>query len=84
LEVILSIGNHLNGGTKSGMAYGFKLSALKQMTGTKTIDNKSNFLEYVIGFCESKYPNIRQFIDDFKHIPDAVKSMIDLYYLKTC
>jgi hypothetical protein len=73
LEVVLSIGNYLNGGTKTGQAFGFKLATLKQLNGTKTLDNKSNLLEYIIMFCEQKNPSIRQFVDDFKDVPDAMK-----------
>eukprot|EP00475_Leptophrys_vorax_P031154 TRINITY_DN47114_c0_g1_i1.p1 TRINITY_DN47114_c0_g1~~TRINITY_DN47114_c0_g1_i1.p1 ORF type:complete len:1003 (-),score=309.79 TRINITY_DN47114_c0_g1_i1:101-3109(-) len=73
LEVVLAIGNYLNGGTKTGQAFGFKLATLKQLNGTKTLDNKSNLLEYIIIFCERKNPSIRQFVDDFKDVPDAMK-----------
>eukprot|EP00475_Leptophrys_vorax_P028324 TRINITY_DN4091_c0_g1_i1.p1 TRINITY_DN4091_c0_g1~~TRINITY_DN4091_c0_g1_i1.p1 ORF type:complete len:986 (-),score=315.85 TRINITY_DN4091_c0_g1_i1:34-2922(-) len=73
LEITLAIGNLLNTGTKVGSAFGFKLTALKQLNATKTLDNKSNLLEYIITHCETRNPTARQWIEDFKDVPDAMK-----------
>ena len=37
LEYILAIGNHLNGNTPRGCAYGFKVSSLEQARRTKNV-----------------------------------------------
>jgi hypothetical protein len=73
LEIILGVGNILNSGSKGGNAYGFKLNALKQLSGTKSFDNKTTLLEYIIGYCDRKVPTVKQWIDDFKDISDATK-----------
>ena len=44
---ILAIGNHLNGGTNRGQAYGFKLENLLRLADTKTMDRKSSLLNYL-------------------------------------
>lgn len=73
LEIVLAVGNVLNTGSKGGSAYGFKLNALKQLNGTKTIDNKSSLLEYIISYCENKAPQVKMWIDDFKDVSEATK-----------
>lgn len=73
MEVVLAIGNYLNAGTRSGKTYGFKLAALKQLNGTKTADNKSNLLEYIVRYCQAKLPEVVTFYDDFRTVPDALR-----------
>ena len=47
LKYILAFGNYMNGGTKKGQCFGFKLSSLRQVCASKTIDNKSTLLHYL-------------------------------------
>jgi hypothetical protein len=48
MATVLALGNHLNGGTARGGAYGFKLNTLTKLINTKTTDNKMNLLHYLI------------------------------------
>ena len=48
LATVLALGNHLNGSTARGGAYGFKLNTLTKLINTKTTDNKMNLLHYLI------------------------------------
>ena len=44
LQLVLSLGNHLNAGTKKGQAAGFRMSSLIQLSSTKSVDNKTTAL----------------------------------------
>lgn len=46
MEVLLVVGNFINGGTFRGDCMGFKMDALIKTLDTKTADNKSNLLMY--------------------------------------
>ena len=46
LQVVLSIGNALNGGTAKGNAPGFKLSTLLKLAELKAADKKTTLLHY--------------------------------------
>ena len=48
LRVILAHGNYLNGGTKKGNAYGFKMSSLRQLESIKTSDNVLSLLQVLV------------------------------------
>ena len=48
LEIILALGNIINGGTRRGEAYGFKLSSLRQMTDLRTTDNKKTLMMFLV------------------------------------
>ena len=47
-------GNYLNGTGPKGGAYGFKLEFLTKLADTKTADNKSTLLHYLVASIERK------------------------------
>ena len=52
IEVVLKLGNYLNGGTRRGGLYGFKIDALKKLNTIKTNDNKRNLLHWLANYFE--------------------------------
>lgn len=48
LETILAMGNFLNSGTNRGNALGFQLLSLNQLMATKSTDNKTTLMEYLV------------------------------------
>jgi hypothetical protein len=48
LKTILCIGNILNANTYKGGAIGFKIAGLQKLSQTKSIDGKSNVIDYLI------------------------------------
>jgi hypothetical protein len=50
LEVVLSVGNYMNGGTRKGGAYGFSLASLGKLVNTKSVDGQQNLLEYIVAY----------------------------------
>lgn len=71
LEVVLAIGNYLNAGTKSGVAYGFKPVTLTKLKGTKSADNKTTLLQYIIVFMKKAYPKQADWIVEFQPAIEA-------------
>eukprot|EP00753_Platysulcus_tardus_P012635 PLAT3502.1.p1 GENE.PLAT3502.1~~PLAT3502.1.p1 ORF type:complete len:600 (-),score=318.21 PLAT3502.1:267-1994(-) len=55
LEVVLAVGNYLNGTTSRGAAYGFKLDALKKLGMVKSVDNKQTLMHYVARLAKNRY-----------------------------
>ncbi|MES1912644.1 MAG: hypothetical protein MHM6MM_004881 [Cercozoa sp. M6MM] len=64
LTLVLAFGNYLNGGSRKGGAYGFKLSTLRQINGTKSSDGKATLLHYLVQVCERDYPDALSFLED--------------------
>lgn len=50
LKTVLAFGNYMNGSTRNGGAYGFKLATLNRLKQSKSVDNKKNLLSYLIIF----------------------------------
>lgn len=73
LELILALGNVLNGGTSKGQAYGFKLTSLKSLASTKSMDKSKTLLQYIVETTNTKYPHIRGFIEELKDVGEATR-----------
>jgi len=73
LEVVLAIGNYINGGTHRGAAYGFKLEALTKLQDTKSTDNKSNLLHYLATLVAARYPDLLSFTKELRHVHQACR-----------
>ena len=48
LEMVLAVGNHLNGGSFRGAAYGFKLEALLKLMDVKGRQKNTTLLHFVV------------------------------------
>ncbi|ETO13695.1 hypothetical protein RFI_23673 [Reticulomyxa filosa] len=79
LRYILKIGNYMNGGTKKGQAYGFKLSSLKQLTGAKTADNTMSLMEYLILVLRKNANDAFKFVEEFEILEEV--SRVDVSQL---
>ncbi len=77
LEIILAIGNYLNGSTPRGQAYGFKLEALKKLRDTKSADNQTTLLHYIVQLVEKQDEDALAFSKDLKHVAPAARGMCD-------
>ena len=54
LELVLALGNHLNGTGPKGGAYGFKLSELAKLVDVKSGDHKTTLLHYIASLMAPK------------------------------
>ena len=74
LEVILAVGNYLNGTTVRGGSYGFTVGSLGKLAEMKAQDNKTTLLEYVVTYCGKAFPNLLTLQTDFPYLEEASKS----------
>ena len=49
-EIVLAFGNYMNGGGFKGGAYGFTITSIGKFSDTKSRDNKSNFIDYIVSY----------------------------------
>jgi len=73
LEIVLAIGNYLNGTGPRGGAYGFKLEVLNKLADTKTADNKSTLLHYLVNFISQEYPELITFPEELTNVEIGAK-----------
>jgi len=67
------VGNHLNGNTFNGRAYGIKLDVLLKLGDTKTVDNKKTLLHFILSFIEKSNPDVIDWMTELEHIILASK-----------
>jgi hypothetical protein len=75
LEYVLALGNFLNNGTARGNAGGFQLASLTQMLSTKSTDNKTTLLEYMVAFFQANkaYEAVTKLPEDLNGLQLATK-----------
>lgn len=64
LELLLAVGNYLNGGNARGQAFGFKLEILTKLRDTRSNTAKYTLLHYLVHLIEKSVPDILQFNQD--------------------
>jgi hypothetical protein len=72
LEVVLAVGNFMNGTGFRGGAYGFNLSLLTKLRDTRG-ERGVSLLEYIVHFLSAKYPETLQLAEDWPSLADAVR-----------
>jgi len=73
-EVVLAIGNYINGSTHRGGAYGFKIESLVKMAEIKqNRDPKQSLYHYIITFVEKKKIDAVDIHCDFPHLEMATR-----------
>lgn len=73
LEVVLALGNYLNGGTPRGGLYGFKLEGLLKLSTVKSLDNKQSLMNYVIAWAERHDPELLGLGNELNAVGEAMK-----------
>ncbi|KAF9969444.1 hypothetical protein BGZ73_008202, partial [Actinomortierella ambigua] len=77
LKTVLVLGNHMNGSSYRGNAYGFQLEALIKMRDTKGAEgNKpggSSLLHYLARSVHDKDPSLLTFVDELPHLEAAAR-----------
>jgi len=71
LEVVLKVGNFLNGGTSRGGLYGFKLDALNKLATIKSVDNKQTLMHFIADWCQQFEPTLLHVHEELEHVPMA-------------
>merc|ERR1712176_33813 len=68
LGLLLAWGNHMNGGSHAGEAYGFEIDSLGLLPGVKTMDTSMNLMMYLYKTLYEKFPNYLDVMTDLKAI----------------
>ncbi|KAJ2725122.1 hypothetical protein GGI07_001492 [Coemansia sp. Benny D115] len=68
LEVVLSIGNFMNGSGFRGGAFGFKIASLNRLMDTKADDNKTTLLHFVASTVEENFPGALEFLEELRPV----------------
>ena len=77
LEMVLSIGNIMNEGTRTGGASGFKFDSLLRLTQTKSSDGKTTVLDFLVTcFVEKGQRDSLNLSTDFPQCQTASRMMI--------
>ncbi|EGG23416.1 actin binding protein [Cavenderia fasciculata] len=72
LELVLSLGNFINGGTPRGDLYGFKLDSLSSLSEMRsTTDNKTTLLSWIVQYVTDKQPEIAPWIESIAAVEEA-------------
>ncbi|XP_033646273.1 protein diaphanous homolog 2-like [Asterias rubens] len=77
LEILLLFGNYMNAGSRNAQSLGFDLNYLTKLRGTKSIDNKINFLNFLAETIETKYPEVAEFVEEIGHVEKAARVSVD-------
>jgi hypothetical protein len=73
LQVVMWLGNFLNGATARGDAPGFKLESLLKIEDTKTSDNKTTLLYYLVRKIKEQDEQLLGWADDLKNVYAAAR-----------
>ncbi len=77
LQLILMTGNYMNAGSRNQQSYGFDLSFLTKLGGTKSADQKTTLLHFLANVMESKFPDVLDFAVELRNVEAA--SRCELY-----
>ncbi|KAG2183787.1 hypothetical protein INT43_006798 [Umbelopsis isabellina] len=73
LNLILMLGNFLNGSGFQGGAFGIKIASINKLVDTKGSKENTTLLHFLVDIVESKFPRIYKFLDDLKSTDSACK-----------
>uniref|UniRef100_A0A669PH24 Diaphanous related formin 3 n=1 Tax=Phasianus colchicus TaxID=9054 RepID=A0A669PH24_PHACC len=73
LELVLLMGNYMNAGSRNAQTFGYNLSSLCKLKDTKSADQKTTLLHFLVEVCEENYQDVLNFVEDFQHLDKASK-----------
>uniref|UniRef100_A0A8D0AFC5 Diaphanous-related formin 3 n=1 Tax=Sander lucioperca TaxID=283035 RepID=A0A8D0AFC5_SANLU len=79
LELVLLLGNYMNAGSRNAQSYGFDLSSLCKLKDTKSADQKTTLLHFLVQVCEEEYPDVIKFVEDLEHVDRSSRGNIHYY-----
>ncbi|KAJ9064183.1 hypothetical protein DSO57_1033058 [Entomophthora muscae] len=72
-QMILVVGNFMNGSGFRGGAYGFKVHTLTKLADTKTTDNSNTLVHFLVRVLNNCYPMVLEFRTELKTTEAASK-----------
>jgi len=82
LQIVLAIGNLVNGNTNRGGAWGFKLASLLKLLDTKSGVRNWTLMNFLANEIDSKYPEVRDFALELSQIERAAQQNKNLIAAK--
>ncbi|RMC07050.1 hypothetical protein DUI87_16503 [Hirundo rustica rustica] len=79
LELVLLMGNYMNAGSRNAQTFGYNLSSLCKLKDTKSADQKTTLLHFLVEVCEESYQDVLNFVEDFQHLDKASKALTAVY-----
>ena len=74
LQLILLLGNYMNGASQQGGAFGMKIDSINKLADTKASDESQlTLLHCLVGIVKRQFPAILEFMNDLKDIPEATR-----------
>ncbi|ORX81591.1 FH2-domain-containing protein [Anaeromyces robustus] len=73
LEIILSIGNYMNGDSFRGGAFGFNIDLLTKLQDIKSTDNKTTLNNYLVKTIQKHYPELMKLNEDLQTLDKAYR-----------
>ncbi|CEJ02837.1 Putative Proteophosphoglycan ppg4 [Rhizopus microsporus] len=74
LQMILVLGNFMNGNTSRGGAFGIKITSINKLIDTKSTSNTSStLLHFIVEIIEKSFPKVLEFLDELKYCEEASK-----------
>lgn len=78
LELVLLMGNYMNAGSRNAQTFGFDLSSLCKLKDTKSADQKTTLLHFLVDVCEEKHPDVLHFVDELAHLDRASRVSVEM------
>ncbi|CAO3653877.1 unnamed protein product [Mucor hiemalis] len=72
LQMILVLGNYMNGNTNRGGAFGIKISSINKIVDTKGATS-TTLLHFLVDTVETSFPKVLGFLDQLKECEEASK-----------
>lgn len=77
LQLILLLGNYMNGSSQQGGAFGMRIDSINKLADTKASDETQlTLLHCLVGIVRRQFPAILDFLTDLKDIHQATRGMI--------
>ncbi|KAJ3386405.1 Dishevelled associated activator of morphogenesis 2 [Lobulomyces angularis] len=70
-EVILAIGNYMNGDTFRGQAFGFSIDILTKLGDVKSTSGKTTLLSYLVTLIDKKFPELKDLTSEMSFLEKA-------------
>eukprot|EP00026_Physarum_polycephalum_P006630 Phypoly_transcript_06680.p1 GENE.Phypoly_transcript_06680~~Phypoly_transcript_06680.p1 ORF type:complete len:393 (+),score=90.91 Phypoly_transcript_06680:114-1181(+) len=82
LVIVLKFGNFMNGGSARGGAVGFKINCLLNLSETKSTDNKTTLLHYLVKYMRDNMPAVLDKCEIMFRCAEPVSRIV--FYLSLC
>lgn len=78
LQLILLLGNYMNGSSQQGGAFGMKIDSINKLADTKASDESQlTLLHCLVGIVRKQFPAILEFLEDLKDVTQAARGNIN-------